>query len=95
MIGEYAIMMKKEFGVITFKSTQYAIKADNTFKNEEISYRTIPTPREITKSCGLAIRFDLEDIDKVKDIISKNKLETEGLFKVVKDDNTSRAEKLN
>lgn len=88
-------MIKREFGVITFKSTHYAIQADSAFKNEEISYRTIPTPREITKSCGLAIRFNLEDIEKVKDIIDKNKLETEGLFKVVKDANTSRAEKIN
>ena len=91
---EYSIMNGKEFGVITFKSTQYAMKADNTFKNEQINFKTIPTPREITKSCGLSIRFDLEDINEVEEIIDRNKLENEGIFKIVKNEKGRKAERI-
>ncbi|NLW39638.1 MAG: DUF3343 domain-containing protein [Tissierellia bacterium] len=88
-------MKEIEFGVITFKSTHYAIQGDIAFKEQNINYRTIPTPREITRSCGLAIKFDLEDIDLVKDIIEKNKLTIDGIFKMVKDDQGYKAERLN
>lgn len=59
-------MKDRQFGVITFKSTNYAIKGESVFKNENIEFRTIPTPREVTHSCGLAIKFDLKDIDLAK-----------------------------
>jgi hypothetical protein len=88
-------MLNKEFGVITFKSTNYAMKSELAFKNEEISFRTIPTPREITHSCGLAIKFDLEDTVLAKKIVDKNDLNIDGIFKIVKTKDGSFAEKLN
>lgn len=87
-------MIERQFGVITFKSTQYAIKADTVFKKQNIEFRTIPTPREITHSCGLAIKFNLDDIERVEDIINENKLESEGIFKVIKGNGVNRSEKI-
>lgn len=87
-------MKEIQFGVITFKSTHYAIQADSVFRNEKIQYRTIPTPREISHSCGLAIKFNLEDFDDIKSIIEKNSLITEGIFKISKDNGGSRAQRL-
>lgn len=91
---EYVIMNSKGFGVITFKSTHHAMKADSVFKDQEVKFRTIPTPREITKSCGLSIRFNLEDIDQVEDIININQLENQGIFKITKNNKGSKAEKI-
>lgn len=88
-------MIDKEFGVITFKSTNYAMKSELAFKNEKIKFRTIPTPREITHSCGLAIKFDLEDVNWAKEIVDKNDLNIDGIFKVVKTKNSSFAERIN
>ncbi|MCF6465698.1 DUF3343 domain-containing protein [Clostridium sp. Cult2] len=88
-------MKYRQYGIITFKSTHYAIKGDLVFKDKDIEYRTIPTPREITHSCGLAIRFDLKDLDLVKDIIQENQLDIEGIFKLIKNDEGYKAEKLN
>ncbi|NLY66456.1 MAG: DUF3343 domain-containing protein [Tissierellia bacterium] len=87
-------MKEVAFGVITFKSTHYAIQADSTFKNEKISFRTIPTPREISRSCGLAIKFNLEDYDNIKQVIEKNSLNIDGIFKITKNDGGNRAERL-
>ena len=87
-------MIDKEFGVITFKSTNHAMKSETVFKGEDIKFRMIPTPREITHSCGLAIKFDLKDTDLAKTIVSTNKLDIEGMFKVVKMGKDSFAEKI-
>jgi len=87
-------MKVRQFGVITFKSTHYAIKGDLVFKDKSIEYRTIPTPREITHSCGLAIRFDLKDLNLVKEIIQENQLDIEGIFKLIKDDQGYKAERM-
>ncbi|MBZ2175397.1 DUF3343 domain-containing protein [Schnuerera sp. xch1] len=87
-------MKERQFGVVAFKSTQYAIKADTIFNRHNIKYRTIPTPREITHSCGLAIKFNLDDIKEVGNIIEDNHLETEGIFKIIKDNEGNKAEKL-
>lgn len=88
-------MRDRDFGVITFKSTNHAIKGESVFKNEDIKFRTIPTPREISHSCGLAIKFDLNDIDFAKNIVQKNNIDIEGMFKIIRNGNRNFAEKLN
>ena len=88
-------MIDRQFGVITFKSTHHAIKAESVFKNEDIEFRTIPTPREVTYSCGLAIKFDLKDTELARNIVEENQLDIDGFFKVVKIGKESKAEKLN
>lgn len=88
-------MKDRQFGVITFKSTHHAIRSESVFNNENIEFRTIPTPREVTHSCGLAIKFDLKDTDFARKIVEKNNLDIEGIFRVIKNGEGSFAEKLN
>ncbi len=61
--------MKKEKYVIAFQSTQYAMKAEKELKKHDI--QMIPTPREITASCGLSILFKKEDLDSIKEQIAQ------------------------
>ncbi len=87
--------MKEEvFGVITFDSTHHAINAENKLKKEELNFKTIPTPREITSSCGLSIRFDLEIVDSIKKVMNKSELAINGIYKLIKRGTYRRAEKL-
>jgi hypothetical protein len=87
-------MKKDEFGVVTFKSTHHAIQGESIFKKREINFRTIPTPREITVSCGLAIKFDLSVIDRVKEMIEENELDFDGVYKYVKNNGNYSAERI-
>ena len=75
-------MNNKEFGIITFESTQHAIKAESDLMKVEIKTKTIPTPRDITLSCGLAIRVDLEDVDKVKEVYDNGDLKFKNLYTI-------------
>jgi hypothetical protein len=76
-------MNKKEFGIITFESTQHAIKAESDLNKLEIKTKTIPTPRDISLSCGLAIRIDLEDIDKIRELYNGGDLKFKNLYSLL------------
>lgn len=88
-------MKDKEFGVITFKSTHYAIQGEKKFLDLDlVKIRTIPTPREVSHSCGLALKFDLEDLDKVKDIVRDEDIEIDSMYRVVKTSEENYSEEL-
>ncbi len=88
-------MKREEYGLTTFKSTHYAIQAEKILKENDIFFKTIPTPREVSHSCGLSLLFTLESIDKVKCLIEDEKIQVDGLYKFIKDGPKSIAEKIN
>ena len=45
--------------VIAFESTHAAMAAEASFGS--VLHAMIPTPRQITASCGMALRFEAED----------------------------------
>lgn len=73
--------MKEEYGVVTFNSTHHAINGEKIFKDNNIVFKTIPTPREITLSCGLSILFGLDDLDKVKELYESKTLSIKGVYR--------------
>lgn len=75
--------MKEEmFYVITFNSTHHAIKGEKTLMDKGIDVRTIPTPREITASCGLSIKFFEDDINKIKSFLEDSELDIDGIYRI-------------
>lgn len=72
----------EEFLIITFESTNFAMQTESVFKSLEIKNQIIPTPREITLSCGLSIRTPFENYDKVVDLIDNNKIRNKSLFRM-------------
>ncbi|MCR2044383.1 DUF3343 domain-containing protein [Anaerosalibacter massiliensis] len=87
-------MIAKQFGILTFESTHHAIEGEKLFKSIGLDFKTIPTPREITSSCGLSIKFYLKDINKIKEIINKNKLAIKGIYKFWKENGRNHIEKI-
>lgn len=89
-------MAGEEYGLITFQSTSFALQGENVFKGEDISFKTIPTPREVSHSCGLAIVFAPDDMVKVKEMIDNNKLSIDRLYRFIKyrDKSKNKVEKI-
>ena len=56
----------EKYLVITFESVNFAMQTESLFKSKEIKHQIIPTPREITLSCGLSIRTPYENFEEVK-----------------------------
>lgn len=86
--------MKEEYGVVTFNSTHHAISGEKIFKDNNIVFKTIPTPREITLSCGLSILFSLEDLLRVKDLCNSNVLSVKGVYRYIIQDREKRVEEI-
>ncbi|MGI6678781.1 MAG: DUF3343 domain-containing protein [Dehalobacterium sp.] len=62
--------MNKDFYVISFESTHYAIMTEKRLK-ERFPVTLIPTPRSITASCGLSLKIDADMVaDTVQDLKS-------------------------
>ncbi len=79
-----------DFYLVSFNSTHHAIRTEKLLLEEGMKIMTLPTPREIAASCGLSIKFDLEDLDRVNLIMKENSLERRGIFHIKRDTNSER-----
>ncbi|WP_026478080.1 DUF3343 domain-containing protein [Alkaliphilus transvaalensis] len=77
-------MENKGFCVIVFESTHFAIAAESRLKEKAYPIEIIPTPREITASCGLSIKFNPEGLDDIKQEIREGKIGIKGIFQMYK-----------
>ncbi|TCO77996.1 DUF3343 domain-containing protein [Marinisporobacter balticus] len=75
-------MLEQEFYVISFESTHHAIQTETRLK-KDFTIETIPTPREISASCGLSIKFSLEKFSEVMKALGSDQ-EKVSLFKIKK-----------
>jgi hypothetical protein len=63
------------FAVILFHTTSAAIKAEKLLLGQGFTVKLIPTPRQFSSDCGVALRFDAAQIDAVREQINNNGLE--------------------
>ena len=84
----------EEYGLITFKSTQFALQGEIVLKNEGITFKTIQTPRDVSHSCGLALLFAIADLEEVKELINSEELNIDELYRYFKEGHRGKAEKI-
>lgn len=71
--------MQKIRYYILFPSHTEGIKMESLLKKERIKYTIVPTPRELSASCGIAIMYNKEDEEAIKDLICIHKVKISGL----------------
>lgn len=64
-------MIENEFYVITFESTHLAISTEKLLL-AAVPVEMVPTPREISASCGLSLKITLSNLAKVLEVLSEN-----------------------
>lgn len=79
-----------EMYIVSFSSTHHAIRTDKLLGENDIKSTTLPTPREITASCGISIRFSYEDMDKVINVLEENSIEYKGIYNISRLENGSK-----
>jgi hypothetical protein len=57
------------YGYITFKSVSFAMKAESILKKNGLAFKMIPVPRSISTDCGISIRFNMEDKEKIESLL--------------------------
>ncbi len=70
------------YAIITFGSTSYALKAEKIMKNLVKLHMIIPTPREISASCGLALKIDPSFLDECFQILAQEKVPVEEVYRI-------------
>ena len=59
-------------GYILFFTTSSAFRCEKIFKNKTVTttFKLVPTPREFSSDCGIAIYFECEDCEVLCSAIS-------------------------
>lgn len=61
-----------EYGVILFHTTSSAMRAEKLLVAEGCSVKLIPVPRHLSSDCGVALRFDWHQQEKVKSLLGSS-----------------------
>ncbi len=84
-------MSKKEllnidkYCLITFPTTHSALHAEKVLEESQAPpFIIVPTPREISAGCGLAIRIFCEDVSSITGRLANNGIEAMGFYEVAK-----------
>jgi hypothetical protein len=63
--------------ILTFESIHAVLKAEKLLKQGEFAHEIVPTPREISSDCGMAIRVSEEIGEKAKTLLVDKGVNTE------------------
>lgn len=79
----------KTYYLITFASTHLAIRTERILK-AHMDVTMIPTPRELSASCGLSIMMETEEPETFCSALSGEGFEGMSLYKVTRDTSGKR-----
>lgn len=71
--------MMATYGVILFFTTSTAMRAEKLLLAHGIPIKLIPTPREISSNCGVALRFPWEQQTPVQEALKAAGVEIAGI----------------
>jgi hypothetical protein len=71
-----------DYGVVLFYTTSAAMRAEKVLKKAEISVKLIPTPRELSSDCGIAMRFSWAQVENVRNSLDSAGVEVAGIHQI-------------
>mgnify|MGYP002348265359 CR=1 FL=1 len=84
----------EQFYFVSFENTNSAMEAEDYLKENSFNVTVIPTPREITQSCGISIRFNASGIETIKEILHSGNISIKGIYKFITDNEKRAIEKI-
>ena len=70
------------YGVVLFHTTSAVMRAEKILKKEKLIVKLIPTPRELSSDCGIAMRFDWDRAEDVRALLDAARVEIEGIHQI-------------
>ena len=67
------------YGVILFKKSSVALQVEMRLQEAGFSVAMIPVPREISDDCGVSVRFDWDDLERIDALLRRLEVETDGV----------------
>jgi len=67
------------WGVVLFHTTSDAFRAEKTLARAGLPAKLVPTPREYSSDCGLALRFSWPEASRVRGLLQEAGISPDGL----------------
>lgn len=64
-----------EYGVILFYTTSAALRAEKVLQRAGLTVKLIPTPREFSSDCGMALRFPWPQVEQARAALAAARVE--------------------
>jgi uncharacterized SAM-binding protein YcdF (DUF218 family) len=70
------------YSVVLFHSTAHAIRAEKVLEQAGFKIKLIPTPRQLSSDCGIALRFKRQEGEQVATTLEQNHVPTNGIHPI-------------
>jgi uncharacterized SAM-binding protein YcdF (DUF218 family) len=70
------------YNVVLFHSTAHALRAEKVLSQAGFKIKMIPTPRQLSSDCGMALRFSHVDSERVAAVLAENRVPTNGIHAI-------------
>ncbi|OIO95807.1 MAG: hypothetical protein AUK03_04750 [Anaerolineae bacterium CG2_30_64_16] len=71
-----------DYGVILAHTTSAALRAEKVLKRAGLTVKLIPTPREFSSDCGMAVRFDWAQSALAQEALAAVGVEMAGVYRM-------------
>ena len=71
-----------QYGVALFHSTAHVMRGEKVLNQAGIRVKMIPTPRQLSSDCGMALRFEQAESERVAAILAENQVPVKGIYPV-------------
>lgn len=69
--------------VTTFDSTHQALRFEKTLKENNIKLIVMPVPREISASCGLSVKFQINELERVRELVASSEIVVKSYYEII------------
>ena len=67
------------YGVVLLHTTSAVMRAEKVLQNNGIAVKLIPTPRQFSSDCGMAVRFGIQEQERVRALLAQAQVEVAGI----------------
>ena len=69
-----------QYGVFLFTTTWAALRAEKALLKVGLMAKLVPTPRQFSSECGLALRFEWSEVERARSLLSEAHLEYASVY---------------
>jgi len=68
-----------QYGVVLFYTTSSVMRAEKLLQKEGLPSKLVPTPRQFSSDCGIALRFSWDDSERATNLLNEAKVEYDAI----------------
>lgn len=72
------------YSVALFHTVSAALRAEKVLLGAQIPVKLIPTPRQLSSDCGVALRFETARRDEIETHLNQARMDLEGIYDLTK-----------